>query len=148
MPSVVKIKLTMKIKTPARLTAVLCAALAAAGCASSVNTVQRAQPEAVANYVNDSRVVTDTTLARALRVVSITETAASGSLLQITATLENLKTGDRAYRYKIDWIDAAGAPAGDTGWRQVFLRGRETSAVTAIATTPRAVDFRLKIEEK
>ncbi|MDR2675081.1 MAG: YcfL family protein [Opitutaceae bacterium] len=143
----------MKNKTTARFSPAPAALpilglLLLAGCASSVNSYQRAQPESVANYVNDRRVVTDTTLARALRVVSIAENRVSGNLLQITATIESLKTGARSFHYKLDWIDAAGAPAGDTGWRLLSLRGRETTAVTAVATNPGIVDFRLQIVEK
>jgi uncharacterized protein YcfL len=123
------------------------AGLFPAGCASSVNTVQRAQPEARADYVNDQRIVTDTTLARALRVISINQTRASGNLLQIQASLENQKTGARSYRYKISWLDDAGMAAGDTGWRIIHLKGRETGAVSAIAANPRAADFRLSLQE-
>jgi uncharacterized protein YcfL len=119
-----------------------------AGCNSrNVNSFQRAQPEAQPNYVNDMRIITDSTLARSLRVNSINETRASGNLLQITATIENLKNNGRDFKYKFDWIDRNGTPAGDTGWRIVHLRGREINAITAIATNPNAADFRLKFEE-
>lgn len=118
------------------------------GCGSSVNMVQRAQSNAHPDYVNDMRVITDTTLARSLRIVSINQGRASGNLLQIAATLENLKNDARPFAYKIDWIDENGMPAGDSGWRLIHLRGRETSTISAIAISPRAADFRLKIEER
>ncbi|WP_043582480.1 YcfL family protein [Geminisphaera colitermitum] len=116
------------------------------GCATSVNSIERAQPESRPNYVSDQRVATDSTLARALRVVSVNQGFASGNLLQIQATIENLKSGERTYRYKLDWIDENGMAAGGTGWRLLHLRGREISTVSAIATTPRVADFRLKFE--
>ncbi|MDR1281764.1 MAG: YcfL family protein [Opitutaceae bacterium] len=129
------------------LTLALGALLLCGGCATSVNSFQRAQAESTPSYVNDQRIITDSTLARALAVRSINEGYASGNLLQIQATVENLKNGPKSFRYKFDWISGTGMAVGDTGWRQLNLRGRETSAVSAIATNPRAVDFRLKFEE-
>lgn len=139
---------TMKLPLLALACIPLALAAFLAGCNSrNVNTFERAQPEARTNYVNDLRIITDSTLARALRVNSLNESRASGNLLQITATIENLKNNARDYKYKFEWIGANGAPAGDTGWRVVHLRGREISAITAIAASPNAVDFRLKFEE-
>ena len=48
-----------------------------------------------------------------------------------------------------DWIAQDGMElSGPTGgWKQVQLQGREVRAVSAIAPTPAAADFRLKLRE-
>ncbi|MDR1789462.1 MAG: YcfL family protein [Opitutaceae bacterium] len=135
-----------KIAKPALATAALGALLLATGCATSVNTYQRAQSQATVNYIDDQRLVTDTTLARALAVRSLNE-ARPGGLLQVQATIENLKTSAKTLHYKFEWIAQNGMVAGDTGWRTLFLQGRETSAISALATSPSAVDFRLSFKE-
>ncbi len=124
-------------------------ALGAAGCATSVNTVTRAEPTATPDYVADQRVLTDATLARKIGIVSVNQSRVSGDLLKIQVTLENRSSRPQAVTYKFDWIGADGmeqtSPVG--GWKQIQLEGRETRAVSAIATRPTAADFRLKLRE-
>ncbi len=120
-----------------------------AGCATSVNTVSRATPNATPTYVADQRVITDATLARKIGVVSVNESRVSGDLLKIQVTLENRSSKPQAVTYVFDWIGADGmeqsSPVG--GWKQIQLEGREVRAVSAVATRPSAADFRLKIRE-
>lgn len=124
------------------------AALLLAGC-QSVNTVQRAQPQAQPNLVNDQRVITDQTLARAIGVVAINEAKVSGDLLKVQATLENRKSSARTVKYKFDWIGDDGMEISSPGnsWKTVTLQGGETRAVSSVATSPRVVDFRIKLQE-
>jgi uncharacterized protein YcfL len=124
-------------------------ALGLAGCATSVNTIQRANPQATPSLVADQRVITDSTLARKLATVSVNEAKVSGNLLKIQVTLENLSSRPQAFTYKFDWIADDGMElSGPTGgWKQIQLEGREVRAISAIATNPRAVDFRLKVRE-
>ncbi|RRJ95151.1 DUF1425 domain-containing protein [Opitutaceae bacterium TAV4] len=123
------------------------AAFFAPGCSNSVNTVQRADPQARPDTVTDQRIITDSSLARALAIVSVNQATVSGDLLQVQVTLENRKNDPRTFRYKFDWIAANGMQLDSTGgWRVIHLRGRETSAISAVATSPRAVDFRVKLE--
>lgn len=137
----------MKLLLPAVALAAL--ALALGGCATSVNTVTRAQPEATPDFVNDKRVVTDQSLARKLTVVSVNQGKASGDLLKVQATLRNNSSKPQAFAYKFDFIADDGmelsSPTG--GWKQIQLEGKEERSVAAIATSPRAVDFRLKLRE-
>ena len=142
----------MKSTTQARvalLAGLAALALFAGGCASSVNTVSRAEPQATPGYVNDQRVITDATLGRKVAIASVNETKVSGNLLKIQVTLENRSSKPQAFTYKFDWIGQDGMElSGPTGgWKQVQLQGRETRAVSAIATSPSAVDFRLKLRE-
>ena len=124
-------------------------ALLGSGCATSVNTVSRAEPQASPSYVADQRVITDASLGRKVAIVSVNEAKVSGDLLKIQVTLENRSSKPQAFTYKFDWVANDGmelsAPTG--GWKQIQLEGRETRAVSAIASSPKAVDFRLKIRE-
>lgn len=127
----------------------LAAALLATGCATSVNTVSRAQPTATPDYVPDQRVITDSSLSRKVGIVSVNQSTVSGNLLKIQVTLENRSSKPQAFTYKFDWIAQDGMElSGPTGgWKQIQLQGREVRAVSAIAPTPAAADFRLKLRE-
>jgi uncharacterized protein YcfL len=124
-------------------------ALLGSGCATSVNTVSRSESQATPSYVADQRVITDSSLGRKVAIVSVNEAKVSGDLLKIQVTLENRSTKPQAFTYKFDWIATDGmelsAPTG--GWKQIQLEGRETRAVAAVATSTKAVDFRLKLRE-
>ncbi len=131
------------------VTTAISAGLLASGCATSVNTVSRAQPEATPSYVADQRVITDSSLGRKVAVVSVNESKVSTNLLKIQVTLENRSSKPQAFTYKFDWIGQDGMElSGPTGgWKQIQLEGRETRAVSAISPTPAGVDFRLKLRE-
>ena len=142
----------MKITALLRLSlAGLTAALAAllSGCATNVNTYERAESQAAPSYVADKRVITDNSLAGTFRVVSINQATVSGNLLKVQATVENLKSNARALNYKFEWIDVDGM-ALDTAnetWKSLRLQGRETGTINTVSVSPRAVDFRLKFRE-
>ena len=123
--------------------------VALTGCATNVNTVERAQPLANTNYVADKRVVTDNTLARTVRVNSVNQDTVSGNLLKVQVTLENLKNNARTVRYKFEWINDAGMAIGSPNetWKVITLQGRETTTVSTVAINPRAVDFVFKMSE-
>ena len=124
-------------------------ALVLTGCASNVNTYQRAEPQATPNYVAAQRIITDNTLAGAIRVVSINQATVSGNLLKIQATLENLKNSQRRVNYKFEWVDADGMSIDSPNevWKSILLQGRETQTISTVSINPRAVDFRLKLRE-
>lgn len=130
-------------------TTLAAAALLAGGCAHSVNTVTRAEPQASPNYVNDQRVIADSTLGRKLGVVSVNDSRVSGNILKVQVTLENKSSKPQAFTYKFAWIadDGMELSAPTAGWKQIQLEGRETRAIAATATSPRAVDFRLSLRE-
>ncbi len=125
------------------------ALFALAGCATNVNSVQRAQPVATPNYISDKRVITDNTLARTVRVNSVNQATVSGNLLKVQATLENLKNDARTVRYKFEWVDADGMAVAspNEGWKLLTILGRDTVTVSSVAVSPRAVDFTLKLSE-
>ena len=120
------------------------------GCATNVNSVERAQPLAETNYISDKRVVTDNTLARTVRVVSVNQSTVSGNLLKIQATLENLKSNPRTILYKFEWVDQSGMAlvSPTDSWKSLTVQGRDTVTVSTVATSPRAADFTLKLMEQ
>jgi len=123
--------------------------IALSGCATNVNTVERAQPMATPDYISDKRVVTDNTLARKDQVRSGNQATVSGNLLKVQATIENLKNDPRTIRYKFEWTDQSGMAVGSPNetWKVITLLGRDTTTISTVATSPRAVDFTLKISE-
>jgi len=140
------------MKTTLRLTAaalLVAGALLATGCASNVNTYERAESQAAPNYVNDKRVITDNTLAGTFRVVSLNQATVSGNLLKIQATVENLKNSQRRLNYKFEWIDVDGMAIDSPNevWKSQLFQGRETLTISTVSINPRAVDFRLKFRE-
>lgn len=144
----------MKTTLPAFLTApraglVLALGLLLAGCATNVNTYERAESQAAPNYVADKRVITDNTLAGTFRVVALNQSAVSGDLIKVQATVENLKNRLRTLNYKFEWVDRDGMAVDSPNetWKSIQLQGRETATISTVSVTPRAVDFRLKFRE-
>ena len=123
-------------------------ALLLGGC-QNVNTYENAESRATPTYVADKRVITDNTLAGAVRVVSINQTTVSGNLLKIQATVENLKSTARTVNYKFEWIDQDGMAVNSANetWKSLALQGRETQTISTVAVSPKAVDFKLKFRE-
>ncbi|HEY0864056.1 MAG TPA: YcfL family protein [Lacunisphaera sp.] len=141
------------MKTPSCLRlggalAVTALALLFGGC-QNVNTYENAESRATPTYVADKRVVTDNTLAGTVRVVSINQATVSGNLLKIQATVENLKSSPRTVNYKFEWVDVDGMSVNSPNevWKSLPLQGRETTTISTVAISPKAVDFRLKFRE-
>lgn len=141
------------MKTPSLLRlggalAVTALALLFGGC-QNVNTYENAESRATPTYVADKRVITDNTLAGKLRVVSVNQATVSGNLLKIQATVENLSSKARTFNYKFEWIDQDGMAVNSPNevWKALVLQGRETSTISTVALSPKAVDFKLKFRE-
>ena len=121
-----------------------------AGCSNTnVNTYERAESKATPSYVADKRVITDQTLEGTIRVVSINQATVSGNLLKIQATVENLRNSVRTVNYKFEWIaqDGMAIDSPNETWKTLMLQGRETTTISTVAVSPRAVDFKLKFRE-
>jgi len=141
-----KTSVTLRRAVPGIL---LGAALLLAGCATNVNSYERANPQATPSYVADARVITDDSLSRKFQVVSINQATVSGNLLKVQATIVNLKNNLRTLNYKFEWIDQDGMAVDSPNetWKAIMFQGRETKTVSTVAVSPRAVDFRLKLRE-
>ena len=90
-----------------KLLAVFLAALTLAGC-SSVNTVERADPQSRPQMVNDKRIVTDDDLNDYAYVAGVNESIVGGNLLKIQVKLVNTSTAYRTVNYKFSWFDESG----------------------------------------
>ncbi len=141
------------MKTPSCLRlggalAVTALALLFGGC-QNVNTYENAESKATPTYVADKRVITDNTLAGKLRVVSVNQATVSGNLLKIQATVENLSSKARTFNYKFEWFDQDGMAVNSPNevWKALPLQGRESTTISTVAISPKAVDFKLKFRE-
>ncbi len=114
-------------------------------CASTVNTVERAAPVGQRQMVNDKRVITDAGLNRAVRIVGVNE--APGEFLKIQVELLNTTSSLKSFNYRFEWFDANGvqvnSPTSTYIPRQI--EGKESIFLSALAPTPAAKDFRLKL---
>jgi uncharacterized protein YcfL len=121
----------------------------ASGCATNVNTVERADSQATPNLIADKRVITDASLGGLIRIVSVNESTVSGNLKKVQVTLENAKNNTRRISYKFEWIDQDGMATNSVvqSWQSLSFAGRETQTVSAVAISPKAVDFKLKLIE-
>lgn len=119
------------------------------GCATNVNTVERAQSQATPNYVADKRVITDSTLGGLIRIVSVNESTVSGNLKKVQVVLENAKDNTRRVNYKFEWTDQDGMATNGIvqSWQPLVFAGRESLTVSSVAISPKAVDFKLKLVE-
>jgi uncharacterized protein YcfL len=122
--------------------------VALAGC-QNVNTIERASPNATPSYVADKRVITDSTLAGSLRVLSVNQAMVSGDHLKIQIQVENMNSSTFSFRYRVEWVDQQGMLLSSPTdlWKPYTLQGRETSSISAVATSPKAVDFVVKFQE-
>jgi len=115
------------------------------GCASTINTVERAAPVGQRQMVNDKRIITDSGLNRAVRIVGVNE--APGEFLKIQIELLNTTSSLKSFNYRFEWFDANGiqvnSPTSTAISRQI--EGRESIFISAVAPVPTAKDFRLKL---
>lgn len=119
-----------------------------AGCATGgVNTVQSATPAPA--FIQDKRVVTDADLASDIRVLGVHQTRVSGDLLKIEVVLLNTTSSDRQIHYKVEWQDNAGMTIASptNGWRVADLKSGEQKAIAAVAISPSATDFTIKLQQ-
>ena len=87
-------------------------------------------------------------LARTLRLSDFKEGRVNADLLKVQTSLENLTDKDISLIYKFEWLDDQDFVIKDSSlvWAPLFLRGGETTALQAVATSPKAQNFILKIQ--
>ncbi len=117
------------------LASALVAALAVAGC-KTTNTVTSTQ-----------RIITDPILDLDASAAQVRTSRAPGDLLQAQVDLYNTWITEQNVKYKWEWIDAAGnvLPNATSTWVGMNIAAKQTTTLTAIAPSPRAVDFRLQL---
>lgn len=131
------------------LGALAAACLAAPGCKTSMNSVERAQPHGKRAMVSDKRVLTDSSLSRKVSIVAVNDAPTPGGLLQVQVEVLNLTRSRHRFGYRFEWFDANGmqvAPA-SAGLHTATVEGGESRFLQSVAPTPSCQDFRLKLIE-
>jgi uncharacterized protein YcfL len=123
--------------------------VALAGCGTPVSTVEKKQPEARPNPVADRRVITDMGLWGRLKI-SEPITATDGGLLKVQLTLTNQTNSTSSYEYRFDWVDAQGKAIDSptSRWTIVHIMARDSVAVSTVAPTPTATDFKFRLKRR
>ena len=87
-------------------------------------------------------------LSRNLQVVSINQSKANEDLLRVQVNLANLTKNPLNLNYIIEWMDDAGIVINDSSavWMPLYVRGAENVAVQSVASTPKAQNFWLKLQ--
>ena len=119
------------------------------GCRASVASVERARPIGAPQVVEDRRIQPDPTLRGKIAIVQVNEGVVSGNLCKVQALLRNQKLSSLAINYAWEWYDTNGmlVNATSANWKQLAFAGAEQKAVTAVAPSPNAVNFVLKLQE-
>ncbi|MDB6028153.1 MAG: hypothetical protein JWM68_4376 [Verrucomicrobiales bacterium] len=116
---------------------------------TTVNTVERAQPVAQKQMIADKRVLTDAGLARGASIVGVNESSTPDGFLKVQVEILNRTRSLKHFSYRFEWFDQNGmlvnTPTSTSIPRQI--EGQESLFITAIAPTPLAKDFRVKLIE-
>ena len=68
-------------------------------------------------------------------------------LLEVQAKFVNTSHYDQQVFYRFKWLDADGFEVWDPeAWKPMVMIGKQTTAITSIAPTPKAKDFRIEIQ--
>ena len=136
----------MKIKS---LFPIACAvaALAVAGCGTTVNSVENAQKDGQRTMVSDQRVVTDPSLNRHVNVVGVNSAMTPGGLLRVQIELLNRTRSIHRFSYKFEWFDMNGMQVNNVISASITdqIEGKESKMISSIAPNPGCKDFRLKL---
>ena len=118
------------------------------GCGNPVVTARKADPNDESKQPDLKRFEIGGSLAKNLQVASVNQATVNGDLLKIQANVRNLKKDATRITYKIEWMDENGIVINDASgvWLPIRIRGGETAAIQSVATTPRAKDFRIKMQ--
>jgi uncharacterized protein YcfL len=94
------------------------------------------------------RVYMSSSLSKNLQVVSINQSKANEDLLRVQVNLSNLTKKPLNLNYKVEWMDDAGIVINDSSavWMPLYVRGAENVAVQSVASTPKAQNFWLKLQ--
>lgn len=120
-----------------------------AGCKTSMNTVERAEPLGQRAMLSDKRVLTDAGLSRKVYVVGVNESKTPGGFTQVQVEVLNRTRSSQTFSYRFEWFDANGmqlaSPAGGMISRRI--ESGESVFLSSVAPVPSSQDFRLKLIE-
>ena len=119
------------------------------GCGSNpVIYAEKENPADLSGEPNLTRVFISGEFAKDIQVDGVNQTHVSGDLLKVQFNVRNVDKKPRRILYKIEWFDANGIMINDSSQFQQsqLMRGNEPVALQAVATTPKAQNFRIKIQ--
>lgn len=121
--------------------------LGATAC-TTVNTVERKEPTAEVQVVDDKRITTDYSLNRKMRVERVIE-GQVGGMMRVQVDVRNLTNSDYNVNYKFEWYDNEGFKVENvsSGWEPLHIYGKEPRSIISVANSARCKDFRLKFIE-
>lgn len=114
-----------------------------------VNTVQRENERADPDIVEPESIIFDRNLGRKLNLVRVNESVVSGDLQKAQVMLQNRTKNALNVNYQWEWYDDAGMViySPTRTFKPITIRGGDTVALTSVAPTSRAVDFKLRVTE-
>ena len=97
--------------------------------------------------VDDIRIVTDSAVDDYAYVAGINEAKTQGGLLKIQAEIVNRSSAYRNVNYKFEWFDSDGMAINSPNsvWISIPIEGGESRNISAVAPSPKAADFKLKL---
>jgi uncharacterized protein YcfL len=126
------------------------AVLLAAGCNTQrVNSIEPAQTTGQREMVNDKRVLADQSLHNSVRLLGVNKAETPEGFLRIQVEVQNETRRAKAFTYRVEWFDLQGMmmESASTPAMPRTIESRETVTITAIAPSPAAKDFRIKLLE-
>jgi uncharacterized protein YcfL len=121
-------------------------AVALCGCTTTVNSVENTQKTGQPLVMNDTRVVTDTSLGRSVDVVAVNTITTSAGFLKVQVQLKNHTFSRQNFLYHFEWFDINGMQVNNVVSASLpdQIEGGETKFITGMAPNPDCKDFRLK----
>src|SRR5689334_3674625 len=86
-----------------------------AGCGTPMNSVERAEPAAQRQMVDDKRLLVDAGLDLRARVVGLNQAMTPGGLLKVQAEIMNNSRYQKKFSYRWDWFDQNGMQVSTPG---------------------------------
>ena len=126
--------------------ALVAGAVALTGCTTTVNSVENTQKVGQPLVINDTRVVTDTELARSVAVVAVNTITTPAGLLKAQVQLKNHTFSRQSFLYRFEWFDINGMQVNNVVSANLpdQIEGGETKFISGIAPNPDCKDFRVK----
>ena len=119
---------------------------ALAGCTTTVNSVENTQKIEQPLVVNDTRVITDTSLGRSVDIVAVNTITTPAGLLKAQVQLKNHTFSRQSFLYRFEWFDINGMQVNNVVSASLpeQIEGGETKFISGLAPNPDCKDFRLK----
>jgi len=122
-------------------------ALCAAGCLTTVDTVENEYKNYTPSEVVRRQVETDAS--QPIKVNNLRDDARGNGPMRISVEFINTSSSPRVAYYQCEWFDEVGMtiPTSLTQWREIRLVGRDARWINFTAPNTRAKDYKIRIVE-